>query len=859
LRPPAAADTLLAMPRMELPIDAHLEEIGRLLGRHGSLVLVAEPGAGKTTRVPPALVAQGLAGERGQVVVLQPRRIAARTAAQRIAEEHGDALGGFAGYQVRFDSKLSARTRVRVITEGILTRELQQDPELRGVSVVVLDEFHERSLHADLALALCAQVQKSLRPDLKILVMSATLDAEAVLAFLDDAPLVSVEGRVFPLSIEHCESDESVPLHVRVARAVRRALAEGEGDVLAFLPGVGEILRTQAELAGAARAGDWLVLPLYGDQSAEEQDRALAPAARRKVILATNVAETSLTVPGVRAVVDCGLARIASQDPGRGVDRLELLPISRASATQRAGRAGRLGPGRVYRLWSAATDTRRRAHELPEIRRVDLAGAALELHVWGERDLSGFRWFEAPEPGALARAERLLVRIGALDPQTLAATACGLELARVPAHPRLAKILHSGARVGALREAALFAALLGERDIVRRSRERGTRLSSGPSDLLARVDLIGGRDHGAGIEIDRNVLRNVERVQQQLEQAALRAFARVARAADVDEECLLQIVFSGFPDRVACMNAPDAREGRMLGGTGVVLGEECVLHDEPLFVVLDADLGERGEYLRARVRQASAIRREWLADVAGGALHVERASEWDETRERVVARRRTMYEDLVLDEVETAEIDRDEALRLVLEVARRDPARALALGENAERLLARLGSLRGWMPELELPALDAEALLDVLGPWCEGVTSLAQLRALPQVEVLLAQLDARQRSALEQHAPETWTTPAGSNRRLEYAPGKPPVLAVRLQELFGLASTPTVAAGRVNVLLHLLSPNQQVVQVTSDLASFWNSTYQQVRKDLRARYPKHSWPEDPWTAPPTARAKRRPR
>ncbi len=845
------------MDLIPLPIDAHLDEIGRELARHGSLVLVAEPGAGKTTRVPPGLVARGLAGKAGQVVVLQPRRIAARTAAMRIAEEHGDAVGEFAGYQVRFDSRVSSRTRVRVITEGILTRELQQDPSLAGVAVVVFDEFHERNLHSDLALALCAQVQRTLRPDLKIVVMSATLEAGPVRAFLGDAPLIAVEGRMYPLVIERCEFDENRPLHVRTAAAVRRAMSEGEGDVLVFLPGVGEIMRTQTELAPVARAQDWSVLALYGDQNADEQDRALAISRQRKVILATNVAETSLTVPGIGAVVDSGLARLASHDPGRGVDRLELVPISRASAKQRAGRAGRLGPGRVYRMWSAATDTHRREHEIPEIRRVDLAGAALELHVWGERDLAAFAWFEAPEANALSRAEQLLVRLGAIDPATFAATELGVELARIPAHPRLSRLLQAGAEVGVLREAALCAALLGERDIVRRSRERGPRLSSGPSDLLARVDLVHGHDHAVGIELDRNVLRNVERVQQQLERAAQRAFANVADATEADEEILLWIIFCAFPDRVARLNAPGAREGRMLGGTGVVLDESSVLHDEPLFVVLDADLGLRGEFLRARVRQASAIRHEWLAEVAGGALRIENTMNWDEARERVVAMRRTLYEDLVLDEVETSEIDRDESTRRVLEIAARDPARALALSEGVERLLARVASLAHWMPELGLAAIDAARIVSLLEPWCAGVVSLAQLRALPLHEVVLSQLDARQRTALDQHAPDSMTTPAGSNRRLEYTPGKPPVLAVRLQELFGLARTPTVAAGRVPVLLHLLAPNHQVVQVTSDLSSFWNTTYQQVRKDLRARYPKHSWPEDPWTAQPVARGRPR--
>jgi ATP-dependent helicase HrpB len=855
-----------------LPIDGHLERIAADLSRHGSLVLVAEPGAGKTTRVPPGLVARGLAGSRGQVVVLQPRRLAARTAAARIAEEHGDGLGGFAGYQVRFDSRVSARTRVRVITEGILTRELQQDPSLPGVAAVVLDEFHERSLHADLALALCREVQRTLRPDLKILVMSATLEAQGLRDFLGNAPLVEVQGRVFPSTVVHCEFDEQRPLPVRVAAAVRRALAEGDGDVLAFLPGVGEILRTQAELAGPARAQDWLVLPLYGELDFAEQDRALAPSPRRKVILATNVAETSLTVPGVRAVVDSGLARSASHDPGRGLDRLELVPISRASAVQRAGRAGRTAPGRVYRLWNPAADNLRRAHDLPEVRRVDLAGCALELFVWGERDLARFGWFEAPEAAALERAERLLARLGAIDRDSRAVTPLGRVMARIPAHPRLAKLLAAGAAEGLLPEAARFAALLSERDIVRRvagpsaHRTPRGRIAAGSSDLLARADLVAGNDHGSGVEVDRNVLRNVERLERQLERATERASpgpnpAGTGPGDGLDlEESLLRLVLGAYPDRVAALDSPAGRTGRMQGGQGILLSEESALDGEPLFVVLDADLGARGqqgERARARVRQASAIRREWLAELTPGALRVESAAGWDSSRERVVATRRTLYEDLVLDEVETSDLDPHAAVRRVLEEAAKDPARALAPGEHVERLLSRIASLAGWMPELELPALDLASLVLLLEPWCQGVVSFQGLRAVSLVDVIESQLDSKQRAALAKHAPESLETPAGTTRRLEYAPGKPPVLSVRLQELFGLAETPSVAGGRVHVLLHLLAPNHRVVQVTDDLSSFWNTTYAQVRKDLRGRYPKHSWPEDPWNAPPTARAKRR--
>lgn len=842
------------MPLEALPIDAHLADACRLLAAHGALVLVAEPGAGKTTRLPPALVDAGVVGS-DQVVVLEPRRVAARAAARRIAEERGDAVGGFAGYTVRFESKLSRATRVRVVTEGILTRALQSDPELRGVGAVVLDEFHERSLHADLALALLREVQSSVRPDLKLVVMSATLEVEPLAEFLGGAPVLRVPGRVHPLSIERIEEADQRPLEQRTAAAVRRALASGDGDILVFLPGVGEILRTQRELDGLARAQNILVLPLYGEQRWEEQERALSPAAQRKVILATNVAETSLTVPGVTCVVDTGLARVASHDPGRGLDRLELKRISRTSATQRAGRAGRLGPGRVLRMWSAAEETRMLEREAPEIRRVDLAGAVLELYLWGERDLARFRWFEAPDPAALERAEMLLVRLGALDPLTHAATPLGAAIARVPAHPRLARLLHAAWELGALDDGALLAALLSERDVLRRTRGAEVRLPTGPSDLLARRDLMLGRGIGANVEIDRGAVQSVERTAEQLARSAAQAFGRSPREIRADDEDLLRAIFAGFPDRVARRRERGSAEAVMLGGSGVVLAPESAVREEELFVVLDADLGRRGERASARVRQASAIERAWLEEIAG-ALRVERTARFDDVRERVVATKRTSYEDLTLEEVETGDPGTDDAKRLLLEAARRDPRRALALSENVQRWLDRVRSLALWRPELELPAHDDADLLAALEPWCDGKRSFADLRAIALLDVLSSRLTQRQRKALEEEAPEALHLPSGSTRRLAYQPGKPPVLAVRLQELFGQATTPTVAGGRVSVILHLLAPNQQIVQVTQDLASFWNSTYAQVRKDLRARYPKHSWPDDPWTAQPTSRRAR---
>jgi ATP-dependent helicase HrpB len=625
--------------------------------------------------------------------------------------------------------------------------------------------------------------------------------------------------------------------------------------VLVFLPGMGEIRRAARELEALARERDVELLELYGDQRAEEQDRAFSAGARRRVLLATNVAETSITVPGIDFVVDSGLARVASHDAGRGVDRLELKRISKASATQRAGRAGRLGPGRALRLWTEAEHTGMREHELPEIRRVDLTSCVLELHVWGERDLSCFGWFEAPDPAAVARSEQLLVRLGALAPGDLAPTELGRALVRIPAHPRLARILYACSEIGALEQGALFCALLSERDVLRRSPAgRELRLPTGPSDLLARRDLVAGRP--AAFELDRGALRAVERTRAQLERVAARTFPGGPRQSGAaDERQLLHAVFTGFPDRLAVRSRPGGTEGRMVGGTGVVLAPESAVREEPLFCVLDCELGRRAERSRARVRQASAVRHEWLEAVPGEALHVE-----EETRleaERVIRVRRTLYEDMLLEEVELGRPDEAQATRLLIEAARRDPVGALGRTPALESFLSRVRSLAAWMRELDLPALEDADLIDAIEPWCAGKTKLADLRSIPLLDVVRSRLSRDQLHALETHAPETLALPSGTQRRLTYEPPKPPVLAVRLQELFGLRATPTVAAGRVPVLLHLLGPNMRVVQITQDLESFWNNTYPEVRKDLRGRYPKHSWPEDPWSAEPTARTKRR--
>ena len=822
----------------------------RLLEEHGRLVLVAEPGAGKTTRVPPAIIDAGLAGE-GRVLVLQPRRVAARMAAARIAYERGEDVGGFAGYTIRFESRVSRNTRVHVVTEGILTRLVTDDPSLEGIGAVVLDEFHERSLHADLGLALVRTIQKELRPDLKLVVMSATLDAEPLAAWLFDAPILKVPGRTFPVDISWLEAPDDRPLPIRTAAGVRRAIASGPGDVLVFLPGVGEIQRTADALASLAAEEKLLVVPLHGELRSDEQDAALRPAQQRKVILATHVAETSLTVLGVTMVVDSGFAKIASFDPDTGLDRLELRRISRASATQRAGRAGRTEKGRAFRLWSRNDEAAMPPYETPEVRRVDLAPTALDLHMFGEHDVVGFPWFEAPPRDAVIAAEDLLIHLGAIDAATRRLTKLGAQLAKFPTHPRIARLMVEGHGRGALEEVALAGALLSERDLIR----RGTReLPTGPCDILARMDVLSGEWPG---DFDRNAARRIRAAAEQTAKIARQVLGPAAARSGDPELAVRRAFLAAFPDRVARRRERGSFDAVMVGGRGVALAPGSVVRDAEVFTVLDADLGARGLHAKAQVRLASAVEPAWLAEIPGVDLREVRDVVLDDVRGRVAGVVRTRYLDLVLTEAETGSPDPELAKQLLLAAARKSPSRFLKFDGAVAHLIGRIEALGEWMPELAMPSFDALHVIELLEPWMDGVTSVAGMEALPMFDVVRGALSREQWDALERHAPESLTLPTGNSRKLEYVKGKAPVLAVKLQELFGCADTPTVAAGRVPVLLHLLSPGHQIVQVTSDLRSFWNTTYVQVRKDLRGRYPRHPWPEDPWTATPTARAKPR--
>lgn len=862
-----------------LPIDESLPEIVTAVRATGAVVIVAPPGAGKTTRVPVALAARRPARE-GEVVVLQPRRLAARAAAVRIADEQGWKVGKEVGYQVRYESRTSKETLIRVVTEGILIRRLQRDPFLEGVNVVVLDEFHERSIQGDLALALVREIRESAREELAVVVMSATLDPGPVAEFLRGCPIVEVTGRMYPVEVSYRPQARDLLLEEGVASAVRGAWREGDGHTLVFLPGIGEIRRCYRALEAFAAAQGALLVPLHGSLSLSEQQRAIGGSERRKIILSTNVAETSVTIDGVDLVVDSGYARLLRNDPRHGIDRLETRRISRQSAEQRAGRAGRQRPGKAIRLWALLEHARLPVAESAEIRRVDLAATVLELRAWGVPDPTRFGWYEAPEEKALGRAEALLSMLGAIREEGGPLTATGKRLVSLPLHPRLGCILLEAHRVGLLDDGALVVAFLEERDILAKrflgnDGERGSpSVAIGEndfSDLLLRLELFR--------EAERADFRGRRLVGLGLEPSAVRAVARlrddVLRTAkdclgpepvdrdasggsDDEREALLSgILLAGYPDRVVRRRQNDPNRGRMVGGYGVVLSRESVVREGELFIAVDLDDSVRRRRGEALVRLASAVSRRTVEQMFSD--HVSEITEtwYDDKTEKVRSTVAVSYRDLPLEEPREKRPPAREAEALLTEVVRRQATELLASDERLSDWLSRVRFLREAMPELDLPTFDSAGSAEILGRICAGKTSLREVRREDLLGHLKAELPFELLSAVDAHAPESIRVPSGSRIRLRYERGKPPALAVRVQELFGLSETPRVAAGRVRVVLHLLGPNFRPVQVTQDLRSFWENTYQQVRKDLRGRYPKHAWPEDPWSATPERQPRRK--
>jgi len=811
------------------------------LSAHSGAVLLASPGAGKTTRVPLALRDEPwLTGKR--IILLEPRRLAARAAARRMAAELGEEVGGTVGWRVRFESRVGPTTRIEVVTEGILTRMVQDDPALAGVGLVIFDEFHERSLHADLGLALTLEAQQGLREDLRLLVMSATLDGAPVAEAMGGVPLIESPGRAFPVETVYLGRPDPRRFAEAVAQAAARALDESDGDGLVFLPGGAEIRRVAARLADRPELAGITVTPLYGDLPAAAQDAAIAPSppGRRKLVLATAIAETSLTIEGVRVVVDAGLARAPRFDPGAGMTRLITQPVSRAAADQRRGRAGRVAPGRCYRLWSEAEDRGLAPRPAPEILVADLAPLALDLARWGVADPASLAWLDPPPAAHLAAARALLTGLGALDRQGRI-TAHGRAMARLPLHPRLAHMLLEGQRQGLGGLACDLAALLEERDPLR--------AAGRDADLRLRLRVLRGEENAAadraGLARIRQVARDIRR------RLGLRAGEQEGGPADSG-----RLLALAYPDRVARRRPGGEPRYLLSDGPGAVLDPADALAGEPWLVVADQD-GDRREakiYLAAPITLA-----EIEADFAASIETVETCL-WDPREQAVAARRQRRLGRLVLEDKPL-----DRADPTALAAAMTDGVRALGLDclpwtPGLHALRRRVAFLAGLAPEAGWPDLSDAALLDRLEEWLPpylpGLTRRAHLTRLDLAAALDSLIPHDLRRRLDSLAPTHVVVPSGSRLPIEYD-GEIPVLAVRLQEMFGCAETPRIAEGRVPLLLHLLSPARRPVQVTRDLASFWANAYRHVRADLKGQYPKHWWPDDPMQAEPTARAKPR--
>lgn len=819
-------------------IDAVLPQLAEALEKRNVAVLQAPPGAGKTTRVPLALMdAPFLKG--GKIIMLEPRRLAAVNAARYMAQCLGEEVGRRVGYGIRFERKVSSATRIEVVTEGILARRLQSDPLLEGVSAVIFDEFHERSLTCDLSLALCRDVQLGLREDLRLLVMSATLDAEPVAKLLGGAPLITTSGREYPVEVRYLNNEPSGRLAETTCDAVVRALSETEGDILVFLPGAGDIRRCETILQQKL-GGEVMVAVLYGDLPFAAQERAILPGDRRKVVLATNIAETSLTIEGVRVVVDSGFSRQLRYDPSTGLNRLDTMRISAASAKQRAGRAGRVAAGVCYRLWTEHTQKTLLPFTPPEIKVSDLAPLALDLAQWGVADPASLSFLDLPPAAHLAEGRALLKSLGAVDPRGNI-TALGKKMAALPMHPRLSAMLVGSMATGQGALACTLAAILSERDLL----PRGSGTVS-DSDLLDRLDALAERR-------DPQASRTVERLATYFRNA----LGVEGAGGHGDASAVGELLLMAYPDRVARERTPGSGRYLMANGSGARLSRRSNLRSQPFIVAVEVE----GGGVEGEIHMASAVTLDAVRAGCTGAVTRERRVFWDEREGRVVAREEERLGAVVLSE-RAVTPERGEVGQALLGGVLSGPGLSgLNWSDEARQFQNRVNFLRRVLPEEGLPDLSDRALAESLDRWLlpylDGVRSLAHLARVDLREPLKGMLEWRQQKLVDDEAPTHLKVPSGSRIALEYPAEGDPFLAVKLQEMFGLAETPRVARGRAPVVIHLLSPARRPIQVTSDLKSFWNGAYREVCKELKGRYPKHPWPDDPWNAPATRQVKKR--
>lgn len=834
------------MKSQSYPIDAVIPQLQQTLRQHRIVLLTAQPGAGKTTQIPLALLQEPWLIPK-TMIMLEPRRLAARAAARRMSDLLGEAVGTTVGYRTRLDTKISPNTKLEVVTEGILTRILQHDPSLQNYGLIIFDEFHERSLQADLGLALCLETQKVFREDLRLLIMSATLDTAAISQQLKQAPVITCEGNMFPVETRYVGKPELKDFAPQVAHTIHRLLKTEQGNLLVFLPGAGEIRRVERLLADLPLGPHTLIAPLYGDLSAQAQDQAILPppAGWRKVVLSTNIAETSLTIEGIRLVVDTGLMRVPRFDSRSGMSRLTTITVSQQSAEQRRGRAGRLEPGLCVRFWSEAEQRTFTPRTAPEILDADLTSLALELARWDVRHPQELLWLDPPPSGTMAQARQLLHSLGAFDAQGRI-TDHGGSMADLPMHPRLAHMVLKGKALGVGALACDLAAALSERDLFKGS------IAREHADLRTRFDVLYGGSHGRKDQgsLDKGTIQRIRQASQAWQRTLHITTPPHLPKQQIDQMGVLLAL--AYPDRIAQRQSDEARRYRLANGRSARFHHPDPLEHEEWLVIADLN----GAPSTALISMAAPITREDLLTYCADLIQSTESVMWDESAQAVMARRQRRLGELTLEESRLPDPDPELVLTALLEGLRNTGLSCLPWTPTLRNWQTRVQFLRRVTePESAWPDVSDDTLLYTLdqwlGPYLTNLSSLNQVKRIDLTWPLQALLSPDQRRTLDTLAPTHLTVPTGSHVPLDYQSGEIPVLAVRLQELFGQCDTPRLVNGRVPVLIHLLSPARRPVQVTQDLTSFWATGYQAVKKELKGRYPKHAWPDDPLQAPPT--------
>ena len=840
------------MNRRELPIFELETHLVATLRQHSRVILQAPTGSGKSTQVPQIVLDHGLAGE-GEIVVLQPRRLATRMLAARVAQERNSRLGDEVGYQIRLDKVCSSRTRIRFVTEGVLLRQMLSDPKLSGISVIVFDEFHERHLYGDITLARALDLQERLRPDLKLVVMSATLDTGALDKYLAPCELLTSRGRTYPVDHEYLDKSlGDFPVWDAAAEEFERLARESEGDVLVFMPGAFEIQRTIQAIKNTRVGGQCIVLPLHGELPVGDQDAAVAQYDRRKVIVSTNVAETSLTIDGVRIVIDSGLAKIARFDPYRGINTLLVERISRASADQRAGRAGRTAPGRCLRLWTEREHHDRAAQELPEVKRLDLAEVVLTLKASGVQDVAAFRWLEPPDARGLERALTLLTDLGALDPAG-AISPLGRRMLAFPAHPRYARMLLAADELGCVRAVVLIAALTQGRNLLRRA--EGKQMQEEREQLL-----------GENADSDLFMLMRAHRFAEQRnfnpqacrplgvnalaarEAAALAdQFLRIAKdeglntdARNTTDEALQRCVLAGFPDMVAMRLDQGTLRCALVHGRRGVLARESVV-STPLLVAGEVrEVEIRGE-VETLITLATAIREEWLRELFPDGFSESSDVFFDSSLRRVLAKRQTRFHDLVLRSEQSDKVPHEQAAALLAREVEAGRCPLKNWDNAVDQWILRLNQLAGWYPEYELPPIGDEDRRMLVEQICLGATSYKEIKERPVRPMVKGWLTPAQQDLVEKYAPERYELPNGRKAKIIYDAKAGPTIATRIQDLYGVSGEIRIAGNRIPVFILVLAPNHRPIQITQNLENFWKESYPKIKQELQRKYPKHEW------------------